>query len=378
MPRHLQHRRARRGNVIVLSAVLMVGMMGVMAFAVDLGYLFNTRTELQRAADASAIAACWELIDYEAAEGGDRRAQLAASAKSKANQYAAYNLIAHSAAALSDSDVTVGYIAQPSNPASPFLTTGYTGLANAIRVRIRRTAEQNGVVPLFFAPVLGVNSGSLQTEATAAYIPGLNGFRAPSDGDTLGILPYALDQETWNGMIAGGGSDDYRFVDGSGVSSGPDGILEVDLFPQGIGSPGNRGTVDIGSGNNSTVDIARQILTGVTAADMANFAGSKLEFNSAGEMYLTGDTGISAAVKDQLADIVGQTRMIPIFSAVTGNGNNCTYTIVKWVGVRVMHVKLTGGTKHLMVQPAVHLTKGAITSTVSRSEFVFSPVWLVR
>jgi Flp pilus assembly protein TadG len=58
-------RRARRGNVVVLSAVLMVAMMAMIAFAVDLGYLYNARTEMQRAADASAIAACWELIDED-------------------------------------------------------------------------------------------------------------------------------------------------------------------------------------------------------------------------------------------------------------------------------------------------------------------------
>jgi len=381
MKRNRQHRRARRGNVIVLSAILMIGMMGVLAFAIDLGYLYNTRTEMQRAADASAIAACWELIDEEEVNGADNTALLTTNARNKANEFLGYNLITQSAATLSSDDVTVGYIADPADPSSPFLTTGYAGAPNAVKVRIRRTSEQNGVVPLFFGPVLGVNSATLQTEATAAYMPGVDGFKSPSDGSNLGILPYALDQGTWDNMLNGVGTDNYRFTEdatGNGVSSGPDGILEVDLFPQGTGSPGNRGTVDIGAANNSTSDIKRQILTGITPADMAQMPGSKLEFNSEGKLYLNGDTGISAGVKDDMSSIIGQTRIIPIFSNVSGNGNNATYTIVKFVGVRVMYVKLTGSNKQVLVQPAVVVTKGGIPSSTAQSDFVYSPVWLVR
>ena len=62
--------------------------------------------------------------------------------------------------------------------------------------------------------------------------------------------------------------DDWTWdQDTLSVRSGPDGKYEVNLYPQGTGSPGNRGTVDIGSSNNSTADIARQILYGVTPAD---------------------------------------------------------------------------------------------------------------
>ena len=56
-------RPRRRGNVILLTAVLMVIMMAFLAFAIDLGYLYNVRTEMQRTADAAAIAgACDEVV----------------------------------------------------------------------------------------------------------------------------------------------------------------------------------------------------------------------------------------------------------------------------------------------------------------------------
>jgi Flp pilus assembly protein TadG len=377
--RHRLLRRARRGNVIVLTAFLMIGMMGMIAFAVDLGYLYNTRTEMQRAADASAIAGCWELIDQDAASGTSNAAVLTDNARASARSFVAYNQVTQASAQLTNEDIRVGYIADPTNPSSPFLTVGYTGSPNAVQIRLRRTTQQNGAVPLFFGPVLGAGPKNMESYATAAYLAGTSGFKSPGDGSNLGILPYALDEGTWNAMLAGGGSDNYRHTDGSdAVTTGPDGIREVNLFPQGTGSPGNRGTVDIGSANNSTSDIARQIVHGISPTDMGQMPNSKLEFNSEGKLYLTGDTGISAGIKDELGSIVGDTRMIPLFSNVTGNGNNASYTIVKFVGIRVMNVKLTGNNKQVMVQPAVVVTKGGIPSSTSKTQFIHSPVWLVR
>ena len=134
------------------------------------------------------------------------------------------------------------------------------------------------------------------------------------------------------------------------------------------------------SSNNSTNDIARQILYGVSADDLA-FHGGVLEFNSCGRLYLNGDTGISAGVKDELAAIKGHPRAIPIFSEVNGPGNNAIYTIVKWYGIRIMDVKLTGPMKkkHVTIQAAPLATSGVIPSETSgSSSLVYSPVVLLQ
>ena len=209
-----------------------------------------------------------------------------------------------------------------------------------------------------------------------------SGFEIPSDGSNLGILPFALDEDTWNDLMAGNATDDYAYNAETGVvTAGHDGVKEVNLYPQGTGSPGNRGTVDIGSSNNSTADLSRQIRTGISASDMAYMPGGKLQFNSEGKLYLNGDTGISAGVKDDLASIIGQPKIIPIFRSVSGNGNNANYTIVKFVGVRINYVKLTGSmsSKAVIIQPAVVKVKGGIPSNAGvTSDFVYSPVWIVR
>ena len=44
------------GQVIPMAAVMMVGLLGVAALAVDLGYLYVVRNELQNVSDAGALA----------------------------------------------------------------------------------------------------------------------------------------------------------------------------------------------------------------------------------------------------------------------------------------------------------------------------------
>ena len=91
---------------------------------------------------------------------------------------------------------------------------------------------------------------------------------------------------------------------------------------------------------------------------------------------------MSAAMKDPLEEIVGQGRSLPLFDHVSGPGNNATYSIVGFAGVRIMDVKLTGAmnNKHLVIQPAIVVDRTVITdpSADTESSFVHSPPRLVR
>ena len=51
----------RRGVIMVLTAVLLVVMLGFVAFTVDIGLIQLTKTQLQAAADAGALAGAMEL-----------------------------------------------------------------------------------------------------------------------------------------------------------------------------------------------------------------------------------------------------------------------------------------------------------------------------
>lgn len=370
--------RLRRGNIIFLSLILMVGMLGMIAFAIDTGYINVARSQLQNSADAAAIAGAWRLIPPPS-QTSPNYVSLASDARDSAEEFAAFNKVMQAAPTLGTDDVEVGYIANPSDPNSPFVSTGY-GTPNAVQVTVRRTAGQNGDLALFFGKVIGTGTASAQAQATAALLSNISGFATPSDGGNIGILPFALDQETWDNALSGGGTDNFSYSPASqSLTGGSDGLPEMNLYPQGTGSPGNRGTVDVGGSNNSTADLARQIVYGVSEADFAAL-GKPLVFGPDGTLTLNGDTGISAGVKDELAAIKGQPRLIPIFSKVVGPGNNAQYTIVHWAGIRIMDVKLTGSMsqKRVTVQPAPMVLRGAIPSTTATSSYAYTPVVLVK
>lgn len=374
----------RHGSITVFAAILSVVVLGMVAFAVDIGYILSSKEELQRTADAAALAAVWEygklLSEGEDSATAEYAGRATAASFVGANPVGQLSLTLdpnHSNSA--GGDVVFGYISNFNNPNLTMTTTAGSPF-NAITVEVHRDSTRNGNLSLFFAPILGVSGTGISTSATAAYVRDVRGFQVPNDGSNLDILPYALDLNTWNAWMAGAADDNWTYNDNGTITAGPDGELEVNLFPQGTGSPGNRGTVDIGSSNNSTNDIARQILYGISPADLA-YHGGELKFDLCGELTLNGDTGISAGVKDELASIKGQPRIIPIFSSVSGNGNNADYTIVKWFGIRIVDVKLTGpmNKKHVTIQAAPCITRGVIPSTTpGTSSYVYSPVTLVE
>ncbi len=383
----LRTRRAarRRGAALLLAAFVLVFMIVMVAFAVDIGYMVMARTELQRTADAAALAAAWELVPTESDYLTDpMQTGVYERCYERAAEFAAVNVVCAHAPALSQGntgheDVTVGRM----DMVAPDYAMHYDDPSqyNVVRVRVRRHASQNGTVSMFFGRMLGLTGVEMEAGALAGVHKQVRGFRAPGGNGKVEMLPFALDLETWNAMLAGQTPDQWTWNPETGqITAGPDGIREVNLYPQGTGSPGNRGTVDIGSPNNSTNDIARQILQGISPADLAYLGGS-VELDSNGELALNGDTGISAGVKDELASIKGQPRIIPIFSQVAGPGNNATYTIVKFAGVRILDVKLTGSmsSKRVIVQPANVVTQGVLPADEAEtSYFIYSPPFLIQ
>ncbi len=357
--------RSRHGNILVLAAFFMIAMMGFTAFVVDVGYITLTKAQLQNAADSGALGAALELPD--GIGGGALKTASEVDTASRdvavnmAGSHAGGGLAAISADA--QQDVRVGHVEWDADSGSWVKTWG-TAPYNLVEVALHRDGDNaDGPLDLFFAPVIGHNNANVDVVAAVAIMNG-NGFRVEAGStESTGILPIAVDWDTWvafiNATTPGGlFTDDYYYHEDSGaVSAGSDGILEMNMYPNGTVDlpPGNRGTVDLGSPNNSTSDISRQILHGLNDFDFSFFPNNEIKASWANPLILNGDTGLSAGIKDELAAIIGQPRAIPIFSEVGGgNGNNADYTIVKFVGIRIVNVKLTGNPnqKRVMIQQA--------------------------
>ena len=359
----------RRGTVVVLAAAMLTIVFGIAAFTVDLGLLNVTKGQVQNAADSAAHAAMQELING-IGPGATVTSQVASE---KAGQTATNIVHRFRSGDVAATDLSVERdmrFGRRSWDATNNQWVKEWGVSpfNMVEVSVRRTKAAGAPLGTVFSQFLGYDSFDVEARSVASVAP-VTGFSLPpGSSSTISLLPIALDLNTWNALVqqihsgkADGFNDQDSYNKASGtVSSGKDGVPEVNIYPdQNSKMPsGNRGTVDLGSPNNSTTDLVRQITQGLNAHDLSFFPNGELKFNSEGVLYLQGDTGISAGIEASLKSVIGTTGAIPIFISVSGPGNNATYVIVKFVGVRIMAVNLRGGPtqRYLRVQPASYST----------------------
>lgn len=392
-------RSRRSGNIVVLTALLITFLFALVAFAVDLGYISRTKTQLQSAVDGSALAAAIELGD-----GLGYGARLSPTAAASAGRAAASDVAyknpngdQNSTSIQTATDMQFGqYNWNATNMAweKSWNTTPY----NLVKVTVRRGGAVSGgsagsggsgPLPLLFAPVIGYKYSNLNETAYAALQVGVGIQVTSGSKQNAEVLPIAYDEQTWCQLIENKGSapgvpyqDNYAFdpVSGAITANQGDDVWEFDLYPYGpnIAAPGNRGTVDLGGLNNSTADLKRQILTGLNPTDLSHFPANTIR-TDCGPIELNGDTGISAGIKAELDAIKGQERLIPIFSSVSGPGNNATYSIVKFVGVRICYVQLTGSNKRVIVQPCSFISPCVVPGPAAVSvDSYFTPPRLVK
>jgi Flp pilus assembly protein TadG len=365
----LHRRRAvRRGTTLVLAGVCFIIVLAMVALSVDLGYMAAAKAQLQNAADAAALSGSLELYD---GQGFNTSASVTASnARGASISVAALNPAAGLGSVhLSASNIELGRRTwnQNGGHSDAWGTAPY----NLIRVTARRdSSSSDGPIATFFARALGQSHVDVSAQATVV------GHSAAGFQGTAPVLPIAYDLPSWNLYLAGtGGDGDTRGWNGSQTTSISDGVPELNLYPNGNNQQpsGNRGTVDLGTQNNSTDDLNRQILGGLNEADLDEYGG-ELRLDN-GPLTTTGDPGVSAGIEHSLGQIEGEVRCVPIFSTVTQSGNNANYTIVKFAGVRIMEVHLHGTSKRLLVQPRPLVLTNAVASKNSSTsfDFVFVP-----
>lgn len=357
-------RQQRHGGIVAWSAVTLTAVVGFTALAVDVGFMTQTKAQMQAAADGAALSAALEMPNGWGSGKSLTATQVSTAGVSAAQAVASQYRLGEQAAAYLDTTRDVRFGQRTRTSEGAWIETWGASPYNMVEVTIHRDQPLAGntatradqELPLFFAGTMGNKSAALIARATAVISPGNGFYIPPGSGLTCPLLPLAIDETTWNNLINSGvGSDNYTYNSNGTVTSGTDGIKEVSMYPDGSGSlpSGNRGSVDFGSPSNSTADLSRQIRYGCNENDLSYFGG-RIQIPASGLLAVNGDTGLSAGIKDDLATIIGQPRAIPVFRSVSGPGNNATYQICKFVGIRVMFVQLTGSPsqKKVIVQPA--------------------------
>lgn len=354
-------------------------MLAMLAFAIDIGYMCVVKAESQNAADSAAMAAAWELLAGR--REPSKAANLIIDTTRTAEAYAGYHRVSTNYASLvSDEDVIVGMITNPADPHSEIVPA--TPLScNAVQVNVRLLNSRGTQSSFFFGPIFGSRDFETSASATAAFLDNVSGFNVTEEKSKSSLLPFTLLNQDWHDLLNNNGtySDNYTYDEKTReLKPGADGIKELKLYPVNSGA-GNWGTIDIGSNDNSTSDLVRQILEGINHEDLSYFDG-RLELDPITKnVMLDGETGISAGIRDALGDIIGAPRTIPLYREAIGTGDTLTYEVIGFAGIRILDIKLTGNDKHILVQPAIVVDDTAVTSEgENNSHFILQPVRLIR
>ncbi|GGI04833.1 pilus assembly protein TadG-related protein [Egicoccus halophilus] len=287
----MQRLKEEDGAIAVVTAVVLVVLVGMLALVLDVGNLYWERRQLQNGADAAALAAARDLAS---GSGG--------TAYATARQYA------------NDNNPRGAFVGP-----SDFVTT-----SSSVQVTARTgSLAAAGQLPSIFAGVLGVNGYA--TSATARVTWGNIG-----SGTTI---PLAICGHAWNTMTS----------NGTVLPSGPpDQILRIGVPPghvtpgidcsnPGAGDPppggfgflsadGNcQATMDVGNwmpgANGNTPDIGGSSPCGVN------------------QLYA------------MLHNIVttNQTVLVPIFGEYKNQGSTGSYQIVGFGAFRLLGYSVNGG-----------------------------------
>lgn len=149
--KHRNDRGSQNGSMLIFFGVALTALLGTAAIAVDVGFLYKSRREMQIASDAAALAGVRELA------ADDKNA-----ARQKAAMVAQSNSLAGGSAPLNpDDDVEFG------RWSNGVFTPNHAN-TNAIRVTVRRTeGTSQGPLGLLFGPALGIESTELEADAIA-------------------------------------------------------------------------------------------------------------------------------------------------------------------------------------------------------------------
>lgn len=168
-----QRKQKRRGAIVAWTAVSMTTLFGFAALAVDGGYLYNVKADLQNAADAAALAAAITMFDEEGLN--------VQAARRTAVRVAARNMNVSPYTAMRMMDFSIGRYDDPLDHTQRFLPIA-DDTSNAARVVLHRTKSRGQPVHLFFSAIWGKRRADVSAAAVAGR----------ADVSAVPVLPIAL------------------------------------------------------------------------------------------------------------------------------------------------------------------------------------------
>jgi Flp pilus assembly protein TadG len=149
------------GSVALIIAIVIFALLGCAALALDIGHMVMVKSQLQKAADAGALAGArglWPLVMPVTDASVPRTPNCAAG--TNAAQLTAHDNVVDGSNLAYDSEITVE-VGRWDYTSRTF-TPGCTANSNGVRVTTRRDG-----VTMFFAKVFGISTGNLSAISTA-------------------------------------------------------------------------------------------------------------------------------------------------------------------------------------------------------------------
>lgn len=357
----------RCGAIAPLTCVLLVLILGMVAFAVDVSYMVLTAAELQNVADSAAMAGANKLGDsfvlysmptQTTANKTTLRSGAVTTATSTAQTYATYNNAGGVRMTLLSSDIECGYT--DSTGAYTSYSSNNTNYPNTVKVTARRDSSANNPLSLFFAPVLGISTMNMTATATASLYAGtINSFKVGTVNS--GMLPVALDVNDWNTFVRTGADK------GGNINRDASGNPQMQIYGTVNQSPqlGNFGLISLNDSHVGSSTINSWIDNGMRPSDVQALLANgliPLSSHNANSWDWLGETGFQSDDAQSINDYVGKTFMLPlykpyvpsndpsIYQAGVGNGSSFAYNIVQFVGVKIMPANRDN--REVWIQPA--------------------------
>lgn len=157
----------QRGAVAVIVGITLAVLLSFLALAIDVGYIYATKNELQNAADSAALAATGKLGNLYSLGANPKtyvcnRSDIVPVAQAVVGS--GKNKAGGSDISISDADIFINNI---DNAGTKFSTNNYNQ-PDAVRVIARRDSVLNSQIVTFFAQIFGVDSVPVVADATAA------------------------------------------------------------------------------------------------------------------------------------------------------------------------------------------------------------------
>jgi hypothetical protein len=396
----------RAGGVAVTTALLLLPLFALVAFAVDINYVWKTDAELQHAADAAALAGAPRLLVpavldtqpsvVEDSDPGDPRGDGEAAVRNTAIQFAEYHQVGGTALVVNSADVQVGYIADPAeNPSTSngtFQTGTGTPFPNSVQITVRRDPTVSpGPLRLFFGGLLGKATVTRTATATATLRDqNVTGFK----GSGCRLAPLAIDEASYQAMLGVGSVPagvqvqdskhvHYPIEDGNTsppITEEADGILEWHLAAN-ASTPGNIRLVSLGAVSEQQKSVYQGwFLNGPSPADLNSFGSNGLQATLSSPATMYGGPALNDSLRTELLPAIGQARIFPIVRSVQGTGSNQTLEIVGFVGAVVVQEELNISNSFLWIQlaPTIDPTATLGGGTGSSTRFVYRGISLSR